>query len=328
MGKAIILSGISFAGVSIGTIHLAGNVPIQALNISGPVQVIGAADAATFLPTYTPVNTTQRGVTWSIVSGGESASINSASGVLSVLQGATEETVVIRATSVYNPAITADKSIIVSYQSSGTGYITSGLIAHWDGIDKNNGGDSWKWGDLIGNIVGTAHEESIFGHGGDYANFANYNYLSLSSNIPVTATDYTIEICYEKSANPGKEVLLLSGKSLSDAYAVFATWGTSAGDYIITGRNTEEQKCWVNAVTYPQTASVVNQQKCIINGVSAALSESQNYLNGAANLQRIASGSSGNMFTGKIYSIRIYDRALSDAEIANNQAYDIIRFGI
>lgn len=329
MGKAIIIKDISFANVSIGKVHAQGAKPLVALGIIGPAEVNGSTNAAVYTTTYMPINTTERGVAWSVVSGGLYASIDSSTGVLSINEGVSEESIVIRATSVENPSITVDKTITVTYLGEVTGYITNGLVAHWDGIDKNNNNDSWKWGDLVGGNVGSAIKASIFNHGGDYALFANGNYLDLQTYIPVTETNYTIEVCYEKSASPTKEVLLISGKSATDAYAVFATWGTN-GDYIITGRNENETKCWVNSGVYPQTASVVNQLKCVINGQSAMESTDTNYYTGPADKQRIGAGQTKTpyAFTGKIYSIRIYNRSLSHAEILNNQSYDKIRFGL
>lgn len=119
MGIALIVPDISFAGANLGQVTLQGNVPITGLDIFGPDSVVGAVAAATYLPEYTPANTTQRGVSWSIQSGSAYASINSASGALSVLQGAAAASVTIRVTSTTNSSIYADKTISVTYAASG-----------------------------------------------------------------------------------------------------------------------------------------------------------------------------------------------------------------
>ena len=87
-------------------------VPLSSLSISGTTNVRGFA---TFYPVYIPAATTEIGVTWSIVSGNEYAEIDSTTGELSALSGANSSSVIIRATSVVNSAITSDKTINVTY---------------------------------------------------------------------------------------------------------------------------------------------------------------------------------------------------------------------
>lgn len=127
MGLALIVPGISFSGANIGRVTPAEDIPITGLAISGPSTITGGADAAQFIAEYTPSTTSQRAVTWSIVSGSSYASI-SASGVLSVLQGATSAAVTIRVTSSVNPSIYAEKAITVTY-SAQPGALPDGAIA-------------------------------------------------------------------------------------------------------------------------------------------------------------------------------------------------------
>lgn len=127
MGLALIVPGISFSGANIGRVTPAEDIPITGLAISGPSSITGGADAAQFVAEYTPSTTSQRAVTWSIVSGASYASI-SASGVLSVLQGATSSAVTIRITSSVNPSIYAEKAITVTYATQ-PGDLPDGAIA-------------------------------------------------------------------------------------------------------------------------------------------------------------------------------------------------------
>lgn len=63
-----------------------------------------------------PEETSYRGVTWSIVSGGSYASVDAETGVLKVLETATaEHTVTVKCTSTYNPAYTATRTLTVAY---------------------------------------------------------------------------------------------------------------------------------------------------------------------------------------------------------------------
>lgn len=326
MGKAIILQGLDFSKISIGKVHITNGSPLRLLTgINGPSNVVGAANAATFYPSYSPLNTAQRDVTWSIVSGSGYATITN--GVLSIIEGAYNNVVIIRASSTVDSTITIDKSVTVTYSEETQGYITSGLVAHWDAIDKNNDNNPSKWGDLVGGIIAGANV-SIFGDNNDrnYADFdGTYRMWFISQEeIPVTTTKYTIEICYDKSNATKKECLFVYSTQENGALAAFATWGDN-GEYIITGGNSANQKCFENVGTYPRTTSVVNQTKCIINGVSQEVSESKNYLGGP---NKCIGGGYNTYFDGKIYSIRIYNRELSDEEIINNQKYDKLRFGL
>ena len=76
---------------------------LEGLTISGETNV---TDSATYTVNYTPSDTTQTGVTWSIESGSSYATIDSNTGVLTALEGASSSTVVIKATSVVNSGIT------------------------------------------------------------------------------------------------------------------------------------------------------------------------------------------------------------------------------
>ena len=107
MGKAFILHGISFAGSSLGRVTPQVPTPLISLSIDGPSSIQAPTTTAQYTVVYTPANTTETGVVWSIISGGNIASIDSA-GMLSATGSGT---VVVRATSRYNPAIYAEKTI-------------------------------------------------------------------------------------------------------------------------------------------------------------------------------------------------------------------------
>ena len=118
MGIAIIIPDISFSELNIGQVTPVGNNPLVSLSISGDDSVVGGEEATSYTVGYNPANTTQRAIAWSVVSGGEYATIDQLSGVLSVLQGASQNNVTIRVSSVDNPSITAEKQIVVTYSAA------------------------------------------------------------------------------------------------------------------------------------------------------------------------------------------------------------------
>ena len=115
MGIAIIIPDVSFSESNIGQVTPTGNKPLVSLSISGDDSVIGREDAALYTVEYNPADTTQRGVVWSIVSGSAYATIDEG-GSLTVLEGASESSVTIRATSSKNSSIYAEKTIAVTYE--------------------------------------------------------------------------------------------------------------------------------------------------------------------------------------------------------------------
>lgn len=106
MGKAIIVPEVDFSQSGLGTVTINGVVPVFALRIKGPLEVV---DEAHFYVSYYPLGTTQKGVTWSVIDGGTYATINSSTGQLYVVtgSGAVSAPVRIKATSIVDSNIFA-----------------------------------------------------------------------------------------------------------------------------------------------------------------------------------------------------------------------------
>ena len=112
MGIAIIIPGVSFADNNLGKVTLGSGddtdtIKVTSITISGDSIVNTESNSATYSVAYTPSDTTQKGVTWSIESGGDYATIDQ-SGVLTVKGTGS---VVIKATSKYNSAVVARKTV-------------------------------------------------------------------------------------------------------------------------------------------------------------------------------------------------------------------------
>ena len=91
------------------------DIDITGLGILGPSTVNDVSNTAQFQVTYSPSNTTQRGIIWSVVSGSDYASIDE-KGMLTVKGGANGSTVKVRATSKDNSSVYAEKSVTVTYK--------------------------------------------------------------------------------------------------------------------------------------------------------------------------------------------------------------------
>lgn len=147
MGLAIIVPDVDFSDANLGRVSILDPSALYGVTIIGNSQVTGGSNAATYDVTYSPSSTEHTGVTWSIVSGGSYATIDASTGVLSVLSGANNSQVVIRATSTYDNTIYADKTIAVTYSGpiedltnyldfgNGTGYfVTDIVVASTDSV--------------------------------------------------------------------------------------------------------------------------------------------------------------------------------------------------
>lgn len=93
------------------------DIDITGLGILGPSTVNDVSNTAQFQVTYSPSNTTQRSITWSVVSGSDYASIDG-NGKLTVKSNAKGNEVKVRATSTDKPNIYAEKSVNVTYSSA------------------------------------------------------------------------------------------------------------------------------------------------------------------------------------------------------------------
>lgn len=117
MGVAIIIPGVVFTE-NLGKVTLGGGggdvtVEVESIAISGSATVNTSSNKATYSVDYTPTSTTQKGVTWSLESGEEYATIDS-TGTLTVKGSGS---VTIKAVSKYKEAVTAKKVVSVVFNN-------------------------------------------------------------------------------------------------------------------------------------------------------------------------------------------------------------------
>jgi len=115
-GIAIIIPGADFSGKNLGKVTFLENIDVTGISIIANNSYTGIM--ASLTAAYAPINTLQKGCTWSITSGNEFATIDANSGVLTILSGANASAVTVKATSTYNSSITATKNITLTYQET------------------------------------------------------------------------------------------------------------------------------------------------------------------------------------------------------------------
>lgn len=145
MGIAIIAKGADFNSKNIGQVTPVNIVELSSLSIVGPDSVNNSAQ---FEVGYSPSNTTQRGVTWSIKSGSQYATIDANTGLLTTLPGADNSSVTIKVTSKAKPSVSAEKTVTTT---------TSTTVLDWNDLlatnqtqyrsSQNSSGviDGWKY---------------------------------------------------------------------------------------------------------------------------------------------------------------------------------------
>ena len=156
-------------------------VPLTALAINAESSYTGIEFTPTV--TYTPSNTTQTGVTWSITSGGEYATINSSTGVVTIDDEADSDSITITATSTENSSITATKNVTVTYEAdvditsefTFTSGGPAGYAAGWAFDDSNN-------------PYMTGHQ---YPYPGTNANLARSNFVNIEGYTSLTMTNIT-----------------------------------------------------------------------------------------------------------------------------------------
>ena len=195
MGIAIIVPNVSFESNNLGKVTLTNGgsssggdstiIAVSAIEISGPSKVLNAdSNTATYSAIYTPSNTTQKGVTWSIESGSDYASI-SQDGTLTVKKSGS---VTIKATSTHKPSIVATKTVSVTFVGQGTLYPVELQSITIDGSETVNTNSNTATYSVVYLPVMTTQKGVTWSieSGSDYASISQDGTLTVKKSGSVT----------------------------------------------------------------------------------------------------------------------------------------------
>lgn len=197
------------------------------------------------------------------------------------------------------------------------GYVRSGLILWMDGIDKGPTAGAWTdkaAGHVFTSVNGFTDGENYVG-----LNASASQYLRNQSFQPPDGTKCTIEV-----AMSDYQTRTLVFMPVKLGYIAFGVYGSN--DTIISAAETG-----ISTVSFTPGAkvfSIVNNVRAIVDGKAAQFGSTNAWGGADQNYNNIGRRSTGNYFTGKLYSIRIYNRHLTQAEILRNQRIDNKRFGL
>lgn len=200
----------------------------------------------------------------------------------------------------------------------GMGYVSNGLVMHLDGIDK--GGVTGQWTSLVGAAYATFNEHSTLE--------SNAVVMDGAGVIPVTdmpdvAYDAgTIEVVCQFLAYKADQAII-SGRV--GEICMMRLWGDYFSCAIQGG--TDAFIIFTNGGTLSANPCTVSVKKGAgyMNGVLSTATYNQAFTCNSYNIGGRGAGSYANV---RIFSIRIYDRLLSEAEILANQRVDNERFNL
>ncbi|MDR1207414.1 MAG: LamG domain-containing protein [Rickettsiales bacterium] len=227
-------------------------------------------------------------------------------------------------------------------------YVSDGLVAHYDGIDnqglgdENHSTDTLVWKDLSGNnnnvtfsgALGNAKWTAKGFKLGDNRFFQNTALNMIG--LPFGNESYTIELVWDprQSKNLGDGGLLGwgcngAGSQTNNTRFLNATltnqcfrhyWWSNDFDFCVP---TSDNPVRNIAITYDNTVG----RRGYFNGVLFGTNSNKNKNTCTSGGFYIGKTTNNEYATGTlVFSIRIYNRQLTDAEIAQNHAIDSARF--
>lgn len=205
-------------------------------------------------------------------------------------------------------------------------YITDGLILYLDGIEKGSTPDAWT--DLINGIVFTKKAGGVT-FNSDNVQFggSSNNCLQNTDNYVITKCNIgTIECCYRDIPTSGVRTVFYSYGDSNGAICLQFN-GTYA-NYCVGNSPRPNNGIWEAETTgtYSVSTALVMQ-----NGESKGFASTTNYIT-RKYVGSIIGGSGRGSSTiydclgGKIHSLRVYNRHLTEEEVLHNQAIDNTRF--
>ncbi len=223
-------------------------------------------------------------------------------------------------------SITAEPTIITNQY----GIVSNGLMGYYDVVTKAN---ATTWDDL----------GPFSNHGTVSGATLGSNYYSFDGNDCILLNDvvyphFTLEAVFMNNDSTGKNQDIVSNFDNAAGYALMTHANNlSLGIYASSGHwlfydsiKLSTNKIYTASITYDGSKSIM-----CLNGTCQTQTIPESIVYPTVN-KRMAIGcytfssnySKSEYFNGKIYRVRIYNRALLQEEVLNNQAKDIKDFSI
>lgn len=227
-------------------------------------------------------------------------------------------------------------------------YVGKGMLLYLDGINNTRNGhdnNTTVWEDLSGNnydFIKLASAQNAIWSENSYVGDGTDRTLYYNQAILADATECTIEVCYDvpkltnyiwvfqsrdsdKGAN-GFQFLVNSNRRMATVFLTYNDYKT-LGDFVdCTDINGRTMGIALNNQTIEFSNNTDFYSTDVDEGYMQSVAPRTNYTIGSTYPWGI--GLNGFYFQGNIYAIRIYNRKLSEAEIAYNCEIDKLRFNL
>ena len=196
---------------------------------------------------------------------------------------------------------------------SADAYVQDGLVFQLDGIDKGNVEGAW-----VDRKAGRQFTLNNCIVNSDNIQFNGTDSKAVYNQLLDFGTTTTVEVVFIKEKNPG--TIISSG----DKVQLIALYTTSGQKYRFFSGNQVTGQPFPDTTTI-HTLSIPTKGRPILDQIAQpktyknfyTVSDTNTYVGGGPSYSK-----------GKIYSIRIYNRNLTQAEMIKNQMIDIERFNI
>lgn len=189
-------------------------------------------------------------------------------------------------------------------------YVQNGLVLHLDALDPGSA-DGSTWVDKVSGHIFTNHGATL---GIDHFLFAAGDYMDNSSFTAPSPNYGTIEVVYDLDFTNYVHVFVPAAKTqigMAHRNRLFLGCGnvpTWTGETAKGNFSASKSLAWMNGTALTAGA---------VGGLSIQ-----------TGVNTISTANGSNAVIGKIYAIRIYNRALTEAEMLNNYNLDLTRYNL
>ena len=194
-------------------------------------------------------------------------------------------------------------------------YVSAGLVSHFDGIDKGN--TSGRWESLVGSAYYTLNTHSTAETNAVVMDGAGV--ITGTNRVSIGGKAGTIEVCAQYLGSATSCIVLNGSASGQICFII----GAAGYGFCVNGGSNQ----WNTTKVALFTCSA-NNDRLVLNGVNGGTKATNNWSSYSDTIGGRASGSNKYYANIRIYSIRIYNRLLTEAEMLQNQRIDNTRFNL